>query len=448
MLFTHLNLRKPPRFIPILLAVIVALIPALHPNQPGKRVNGWVRDKPNIIMILADDLGYGDLGSYGQTKIKTPFLDQMAAEGLRFTDCYSGSAVCSPARYSLMTGHHTGHAYIRANDPEVPLRPEDRTVPEALKQAGYSTAVIGKWALGDAGSTGSPNRKGFDYSFGFLTTSEAHDHFPAYVWKNEKKVKVPKGTYAEDLFLKEALDFINRSYDHPFFLYLPVAVPHGPFETPNDEPYHDEPWPQDMKNRAAMITRLDSDVSQIVRLLKELGIDDSTVIFLSSDNGPEASSFFDSIGPLSGVKRDLYEGGIRVPMIVRWPGRIQPGQVSRQVWAFWDFLPTVAEIAGAATTSTIDGISILPTLIGEPQPEHEPLYWEFPLKNDKGLVQAVRIGNWKGILRRPGGQFELYDLLSDIKEEKNVASAFRKTVKQIKAIMKKEHESSSLWPDV
>lgn len=447
MLFGQLSLRKPPTLMPILLAVIVALSPAMHPTQIGRLVNGLVRDKPNIIMILADDLGYGDLGSYGQNKIETPFLDQMAAEGMRFTDCYSGSAVCSPARCSLMTGYHMGNAYIRANEPSVPLRPEDHTVPEALKQAGYTTAVIGKWALGDAGSTGSPNRKGFDYSFGFLTNQEAHDYFPAYVWRNGEKINVPKGTYSEDLFLNEALDFIRRSYDNPFFLYLPVTIPHGPYESPSDEPYHDESWPQDMKNRAAMITRFDSDVSRIVGLLKELVIDDSTVIFVSSDNGSETSGFFNSNGPLSGAKRELYEGGLRVPMIVRWPGRIQPGQVSQQVWAFWDFLPTVAEMAGANITDPIDGISILPTLIGEPQPEHLPLYWEFRQKNDKGFLQAVRVGNWKGVRKRPNGQFELYDLLSDIKEENNVASRFPTKVKEIKMIMKKAHENSAWWPD-
>ncbi|MFY9609339.1 MAG: arylsulfatase [Blastocatellia bacterium] len=447
MLFTQLSLSKPPTFIPILLAIIVALSPLVHPNHIGRLVNGWVRDKPNIIMILADDLGYGDLGSYGQKKIKTPFLDQMAAEGMRFTDCYSGSSVCSPARCSLMTGYHTGHAYIRANDPAVPLRPEDHTVAEALKQAGYATAIIGKWALGDAGSTGSPNRKGFDYSFGFLTTHEAHDYFPSHVWRDGQKVEVPEGTYSEDLFLNEALDFISRSDDNPFFLYLPVTIPHGPYQVPSDEPYQNEPWPQDMKNRAAMITRFDTDVSRIVALLKEKVIDDSTVIVVSSDNGPETSGFFNSNGALSGGKRELYEGGLRVPMIVRWPGTIQPAQVSRQVWAFWDFLPTVAEIAGANIADPIDGISILPTLIGAQQPQHMPLYWEFREKNDKGFLQAVRIGNWKGVRKRPNGQFELYDLLNDLKEENNVASRFRKTVKEIKMIMKKEHENSSLWPD-
>ena len=447
MLFTHISLRKPPTFIPILLAVIVALSPAMDPNRAGKLVNRLMSDKPNIIMILADDLGYGDLGSYGQKKIKTPFLDQMAAEGLRFTDCYSGSAVCSPARCSLMTGYHMGRAYIRANFPRVPLRPEDHTVAEALKQAGYTTAVIGKWALGNADSTGSPNRQGFDYSYGFLTNQDAHDYFPAHVWRNGEKVKVPEGSYSEDLFLDEALDFINRSHDNPFFLYLPVTIPHGPYEVPSDEPYRNEPWPQEMKNRAAMITRFDSDVSRIVGLLKELVIDDRTVIFVSSDNGPATSGFFNSHGALSGAKRELYEGGLRVPMIVRWPGKIQPGQVSRQVWAFWDFLPTVAEIAGVNIADPIDGISMLPTLIGEQQREHLPLYWEFRLKNNKGFMQAVRFGDWKGVRTRPGDQFDLYDLRTDINEENNVASRFPEAANQIKTIMNKEHENSSVWPD-
>lgn len=447
MSWPQLSLRKPGAIIPILLAVIVTLSLVMQPDRGFKRVSRPVRDKPNIIMILADDLGYGDLGSYGQQKIKTPFLDQMAAEGMRFTDCYAGSAVCTPSRYSLMTGHHMGHAYIRANFPRVPLRPQDYTVGEALKQAGYKTALIGKWALGGADSTGSPNRKGFDYSVGFLSNGEAHDYFPSHVWKNGEKTKVPEGTYSEDLFIDEALSFISHSHENPFFLYLPVTTPHAPFEVPTDEPYRDEPWPQDMKNRAAMITRFDSHVSRIVKLLKKLDIDDRTVIFVSSDHGPPDSVFFDSLGPLSGVKRELYEGGLRIPMIVRWPGTIQPGQVSRQVWAFWDFLPTVAEIAGAPIPNPIDGISILPALSGEPQPEHSPLYWEFRQKNDKGFLQAARVGNWKAVQRLPGGQLELYDLLNDVKETTNVASRFPNTVEEIRAIMKASHESSSLWPD-
>jgi arylsulfatase A-like enzyme len=249
------------------------------------------------------------------------------------------------------------------------------------------------------------------------------------------------------MFRDEALDFIRRSHDNPFFLYLPVTIPHGPYEAPTDEPYHNEPWPQEMKYRAAMITRFDSDVSRIIGLLKELVIDDNTIVFVSSDNGPENDGFFDSLGPFSGSKRELYEGGLRVPMIARWPGMIQPGQISQQVWAFWDFLPTVAEIAGTSIANPIDGISILPTLIGEQQPEHSPLYWEFRQKNDKGFLQAVRVGNWKGIRKLPSGQFELYDLVSDPKEENNLASTFRKTVKEIKLIMKTAHENSSLWPD-
>jgi len=442
------GLTKPCLHILLIIAVIVAFPAKTHPvyfgENPGKR---RVTDKPNIIMILADDLGYGDLGSYGQTQIKTPSLDQMAAEGIRFTDCYSGSSVCSPARCSLMTGYHLGHAYIRANSPPVALRPEDQIVPEVLKQADYTTAIIGKWALGDAGSTGSPNRKGFDYSFGFLTTHEAHDYYPAYLWRNEEKIDVQKGTYVEDLFRREALEFIVRSRNDPFFLYLPVTIPHGPFDVPTDEPYQNEPWPQDEKNLAAMITRLDSDVGRIVELLKGLGLDENTVIFVSSDNGPPDSGFFNRNGTLSGMKRELYEGGIRVPMIVRWPGTIRPGQVSSQVCAFWDFLPTVADLAGVDIAGSIDGVSILPTLMGKPQPEHPPLYWEFRDRHDKGLLQAVRIGYWKGIRNSKNGDFELYDFLSDIKEENNVASRYPKAVKEIKKIMKEAHENSSLWPD-
>ena len=429
------------------IVVIAALFSGCGPDSSGRKLKSAGSDKPNIIMVLADDLGYGDLGCYGQTQIKSPELDRMAAEGIRYTDCYAGSSVCTPSRYSLLTGHHLGHGYIRANNPQVPLRPEDSTVAEVLKEAGYTTAVIGKWGLGDSDSTGSPNRQGFDYSFGFIGTRDAHSHYPTHLFRNEARVEIPPGTYSDDLFLAEALDFIGRSGDKPFFLYLPLTLPHGPYEVPSDQPYRGESWPQEAKNYAAMITRLDSDVGRILGRLKELGIDENTVVFVSSDNGAPQSGFFNSNGPLSGVKRGLYEGGVRVPMIVRWPGTIVPGQVSPQAWAFWDLLPTISEIAGAKLPATIDGISVLPGMLGKPQPQHLPLYWEFHEKNDKGVLQAVRMGSWKGIRHLKSGYFELYDLSSDAGEENNVASLHHKTVNEITEIMKAAHTESTLWPD-
>jgi arylsulfatase A-like enzyme len=392
--------------------------------------------RPNIILILADDLGYGDLGSYGQSLIKTPVLDHMAAEGVRFTECYSASAVCTPARLGLMTGLHTGHQ--RPGDPSAPLGADDVTVAEILKTVGYSTAVVGKWGLGGPNTEGSPNRQGFDYSFGYMTKLEAHNYFPAHLWRNGERIQIPRGTYSEDLLIEEGLNAIRRFHDRPFFLYFPVTIPHVPYDVPSDDPYHNEPWPQDVKNHAAMITRMDHDIGRILDLLKELGLDEKTVVFFSSDNGPPDSGFFNSNGPLSGEKRHLKEGGIRVPMIARWPGSIQPGQVSDQVWAFWDFLPTVAEISGATVPTQIDGISILPALTGKDQPEHPPLFWEFHDAIRNGFVFAVRIGNWKGI-DLGTGKLRLYDLSVDVAEKHNRAKQHPEIVAQMKQIIREQH---------
>ncbi len=416
----------------------------------------WGRDrKPNIIFIMADDLGYGDLGCYGQPTIQTPNIDRMAAEGKRFTDCYAGSTVCAPSRCCLMTGLHSGHARIRGNARH-PLLPEDTTVAECLKRAGYKTGIVGKWGLGEPGTSGIPNRKGFDTWFGYLNQGRAHDYYIDHFWKNEERYEL-NGAYSHDLFTREALDFVRQSSDEPFFLYLAYTIPHafneggddGGMPVPSDEPYSNEPWPQPQKNHAAMITRMDRDVGQLFTLLKSLNLDEDTIVLFTSDNGPHQeggalSEFFDSNGPLRGIKRALYDGGIRVPMIARWPGRIEANSTSDEPWAFWDFLPTACDLAGASAPQGIDGISMLPTLLGKPQEGHEFLYWEF---HERGFNQAVRMGPWKGVRNdRIDLPVELFDLRTDISEQHNVARQHPDVVARIDEIMRTQRTESELWP--
>lgn len=409
-----------------------------------RKRSGW---RSNIIFILADDLGYGELGCYGQVKIKTPNLDRMAHQGMRFTDHYAGSTVCAPSRCSLMTGKHAGHATIRGNHPDgqdnvvVPLEPDDVTVAEVLKKGGYVTGVIGKWALGTGSSTGMPTLQGFDEFFGYMTNTEAHRYYPSYLWRNEEKVELKENrdgnnAYSHDLFTAEALEFIRRHRANPFYLYLAYTIPHSPYNPPIDAPYSDQPWPEAMKKYAAMITRMDSDVGRISALLEELNLDKNTLVMFSSDNGPGSSynesgrrtvEFFDSNGPLRGIKRDLYEGGIRVPMIARWPGKIRAGSICDHASAFWDFLPTAAELAGLEAPGDSDGISMLPVLLGKPQKAHQFLYWEFHRWNR----QAVRMGHWKGIRFGTEGKLELYDLKNDIGEKNNVAAEHPEIVAEI-----------------
>lgn len=426
--------------------------------------------KPNIIFILADDLGYGDLGCYGQKKIQTPNLDRLAAEGMRFTQCYAGTTVCAPSRASLMTGLHTGHTRIRGNA-AVPLGTDETTVAEVLKQAGYQTGVIGKWGLGLAKTGATPSQRGFDEFLGYLSQTHAHDYYPTQLWRSSnsgldvipdtniariKNLNNAKGEYSHDLFTQAATNYIRGSKYQPFFLFLSYTIPHAHNElkdqgmqVPSDAPYSREDWPQPEKNKAAMITRLDRDVGSIVAQLKALKIESNTVLFFSSDNGPHQEGgikpgFFSSSGPLRGIKRDLYEGGIRVPMIARWPGRIKPGTVSDQVWAFWDFLPTAADIAGVKPPAGVDGISILPTLLGQKQTnQHEFLYWEF---HEKGSRQAVRLGDWKGVRLGPGEPLELYNLKADLGETNNIATAHPEIVRKIEAYLKTARTESARWP--
>lgn len=430
------------------------MLSGIHCLNPNALHAAAGNRKPNIVFILADDLGYGDLGCYGQKRIRTPNLDRMAKEGMRFTQCYAGSTVCAPSRCCLMTGYHTGHAHIRGNKNH-PLLPETVTVAETLKDAGYATGIVGKWGLGEPDTTGVPNRQGFDYWFGFLNQSRAHNYFPDYVWKNEEKYFFPKWTYVQDAFTEEALNFVRQNKENPFFLYLTYTIPHAFNEggvngmpVPSDKPYSEEPWPQNEKNKAAMITLMDRDIGQLFALLKEMGIDENTLVFFSSDNGPHKEGgvdpdFLDSNGPLRGIKRDMYEGGIRVPAIARWPGRIRPGAVSEQVWAFWDFAPTAAELAGTNMPDGIDGISMVNALMGKPQQNHDYLYWEF---HEQGGKRAIRKGGWKAVRSQWNGPIELYNLGDDLGESNNIANAYPDLVKTMDNLFHSARTESPFYP--
>ncbi len=431
---------------------------------------------PNIIFILADDLGYGDLGTYGQRRIQTPNLDRMAAEGLRFTDHYAGSTVCAPSRCVLMTGLHTGHCRIRGNA-LLPLAPADVTVAERLKEGGYTTGLIGKWGLGEAGSTGVPNRQGFDYFFGYLNQIRAHNYYPEYLWQNEERYPLDnvveivqegyaqgigsyateKVQYSHDLFTEEALAFVERSQEQPFFLYLAYTIPHANneshfggehgMEVPDYGPYADEDWPEAEKGAAAMISRLDADVGRLLEHLKTLGLDEHTLVLFSSDNGPHREgghdpAFFESSGPLHGIKRALYDGGLRVPLIARWPGRIQPGAVTDHPSAFWDFLPTAVDAAGLTPPEGIDGISFLPTLLGQEQPAHDYLYWEF---FEQGTKQAIRRGIYKAVYFWETNQTELYDLSTDPGEARDLAAQYPNLADSLHALMRQARTPSEHW---
>jgi arylsulfatase A-like enzyme len=393
----------------------------------------------------------------------------MAAEGIRFTSAYAGSTVCAPSRCALMTGLHTGHCRVRGNA-LVPLAPEDVTVAEVLRDAGYATGLVGKWGLGEPDTSGLPGRQGFDEFFGYLNQRHAHNYYPDYLWRGEQRVSLEgnvvrdnvaleRAVYSHDLFTDEALAFVERHAQGPFFLYLAYTIPHANneagaagMEVPSDEPYSDRPWPQAQKNRAAMITRLDRDVGRLLARLDALGIAGDTVVFFSSDNGPHQEAgadprFFASGGPLRGIKRDLYEGGIRVPLVVRWPGRIGPGE-SDLPCAFWDFLPTAAELAGAAPPQGTDGASLVPTLLGEGPAGHlqqprEYLYWEF---FERGFEQAIRAGRWKGVRHALRGPLELYDLAADVGETRDVAADHPDVVARLEGLLSAARTDSADWP--
>ncbi|MDF1815074.1 MAG: arylsulfatase [Verrucomicrobiales bacterium] len=431
----------------------------------GFSLNLKAEQKPNIIYIMADDLGIGDVGCYGQKLLKTPRIDRLAAEGMKFTNHYSGSAMCAPTRSCLMQGLHTGHARVRSNG-DGNLRDEDITVGEVLQSAGYKTGAMGKWGIGEAGSTGIPTKQGFDYWFGYLNQTKAHHHYPEFLWKNQEQVFFPDNPeqrthFSHDLFTEEALKFIRDHKDEPFFLYVPYTLVHVDLDVPDDSR---DPWVgkieetdpygtpggqhyiyQDKPHAtfAGMVSRLDRDVGKIVDLVDELGLDKNTLVIFTSDNGPTSAGgadpkFFDGNGPYRGIKFEFYEGGIRCPMIARWPGQIEAKSESDHISAHWDLLATAADIAGANLPEKTDGISFLPTLIGnsEAQKQHPYLYWE--CASGKG-VQAARMGNWKAVVKgtrsKGNEKFELFDLGNDIAETTNLAAARPEITAQMKQIL-------------
>ena len=419
---------------------------------------------PNIIYVMVDDMGHADIGPYGQTEIKTPHLDRMAKEGIKFTAAYAGASVCAPSRSVLMTGQHLGHTRVRGNSGtaggvldhnqarRVPLEPEDVTVAQVLKARGYVTGMTGKWGLGEPGSTGEPNLKGFDEWFGFLNQNHAHTHYPDYLWRNQQKVTIEPNVdgkrqqHTHELFTHFALDFVRRRSQQPFFLYLAYTLPHQEYAVPGLGAYADKPWTKDEKIFAAMIDMIDRDMGRLFALLQELRIDENTVVFFCSDNGGwrRYDGRFDSNRGLRGAKGDIYEGGLRTPMIVRWPGRTPKGASSDLPMYFADVLPTLAEIAGGAVPPAIDGVSVLPAIRGQRQELDRMLYWE---QYSGGFQQAARWGRWKGIRREANAaSFELYDLKSDPEEKNNVADANRATVEKISAFMDKAHVPSASWP--
>lgn len=475
------------RFLPLTLLVAVFL--------QGLSFVG-AAERPNLIFILADDLGYGDVGCFGQTKIQTPHLDQMAADGLRFTDFYAGSTVCAPSRSVLMTGQHTGRTWVRGNagrdnrDPQT-LREEEVTVASVLQDAGYATALFGKWGLGELGSTGHPNAQGFDDFYGYLNQRHAHNFYPTFLVRNSEVVPLknvvsseweakrvadgapddgagwahPEGRieYSHDLVMEEALQWIDgkAAGDQPFFLYLALTIPHANNEgtrgtgngqeVPDYGIYEEKDWTEPNKGQAAMITRMDAGVGSLLAKLEEKGVAENTLVIFTSDNGHHKEGgndpeFFDANGPLKGMKRDLYEGGIRVPTIAWWPGTIEPGRETDHVSYFGDYLATASELAGVKELpDDLQSISFAPTLRGDvaEQKDHDYLYWEF---YERGGKQAVRFGNWKAI-RTPlfDGEIELYDLSRDLGEEKDIAAANPEQVKQAEAFLSEAHAPNPNW---
>jgi len=428
------------------------------------------QNKPNIIYIMLDDAGYGDFGAFGAQQVKTPVFDQLCEEGIKFTNHYSGSAVCAPTRSVLMTGLDTGHTPRRDNTakgnkkeliqqhgrPLVFLSKSDVTVAQALKNAGYVTGGIGKWGLGNPGSDGVPEKQGFDYWFGYLDQMHAHNHFPTKIWDAGKMVPLPgnengmKGQYVPYMQEEKTLDFIQKNHQKPFFLYLAYTPPHSKYEIPNSDPVFDQYKGIDggveMQNYAAMITRTDQTVGKIMQLLKTLNIDENTIVFYTSDNGPnkQFKKYLNSTGGLRGAKRSLYEGGIRAAMAVRWPGKIKAGSSSDFIWDMRDFFPTACEIVSANTPANLSGMSVLKTLKGGAQKGRKFHYWEIHTP----FQQAVRMGNWKGIRFGTKEPLELYNLDTDVAEKKNIAAENPKIVKELETYLKTARVASPYFPAV
>lgn len=422
-------------------------------------------EKPNFIFILSDDLAQGDVGCYGQKLIKTPNLDRMAAEGTRYTQAYCGTSVCAPSRSTVMTGLHTGHCPVRANreiqpEGQMPLPAGTVTVAQILKEAGYATACIGKWGMGMFHTTGSPLKVGFDHFFGYNCQRHAHSYFPTYLYNDDRRFdlegndgKTVGKTYAQNLIADETLAWVRKVKDQPFFLFYSITLPHGRFEIDDVGQYANENWTPLQKNYAAMVTRLDSDVGRLLSLLKELKIDEKTLVIIAGDNGSsfdpksELGRHFDQTmgGKLRGFKRGMYEGALRQAAISRWPGQVPAGRVSDEPWAFWDFLPTAVELAGARLPAEFkpDGLSLVSFLKGGPAPKREYFYWEL---HEAQTIQAVRFGDWKAVKNGPSAAIELYDLAADVAESKNLASEKPDLAAKAAALMKSARSEDPNWP--
>ncbi len=422
-------------------------------------------EKPNIIYILADDLGYGDVGFQGQKKILTPSLDKMASEGLVFTQHYAGSTVCGPSRACLFTGMSQAVGYIKNNPSgswqRENLRDEDVTIFEKLKEADYKTACFGKWGLGPQGKSGFPTRQGVDEFVGYDIHTAAHNYYPEKLCANDRKMELKQEknnwTYSHNIFTKKALAYLKRKHEKPFFLYLPYTIPHGPFNPPSKEPYESKKWKDWYKKYAAMVTLMDTDIGRLFKVLKQQGLDKNTLVIFSSDNGPQSSygkgvndmtKFFNSSGPLRGIKRDMFEGGIRVPTIAWWPGKIKAGKTGH-VSAFHDVMPTFCELVGVKAPDGIDGISFLPTLLGKnaAQKKHDFLYWEFvrgELGGRQGLLDVKR--NIKAIRYGRFDRVRLYDLNKDLGEKNNIADTHPEIAKELGKKMDTMRGPSELWP--